>query len=794
MAIAFPLLNLLQYSPEFFVARQSQASDILLLVFTISLVLPAILFLLQALLAGIHARLGLFLYCFCIALLFVFWGLSVFSGIPVAWLHGVLALLAGITATWLYFRTRAGRLFVTFLVVSVVLVPASFLLDADILDLLKPVEKPAADLSMSGGDLSPIVFVVFDEFPTVALLGPDGEIDKELFPNFHALAMTSDWYPYATTVATSTVTSIPAILTGQYPREYRSPNEREFPQNLFTWLGHNYDFNVLEAVSAMCPERLCGQQRRMAFNERFRGLLWDVTAVYFNIVAADFNTGLFPDVSRSWKDFWGDDASGKGMYVHRLQQMEEFVGRVSQTEKPGLDFSHLNFPHIPYEFLPDGRRYQDGWLMPGVDIEEWAWLSDGEWASVQAYQRFLLQLQAADAWLGKLMARLRGNGLFDRSILVVTADHGVSFTPGSSIRDAPPLSNLDENILPVPLFIKSPHQETGKRDDGNAETIDILPTIAELLEQEIPWAVDGVSLISAEKPAGKRAIYGNRDMKVYMTGLSNVKQAMGDHLKQRYFDAASGTESLFRAGPFPQLFATKLSEIELSESAEFKVRFQHAETFENVDIDSGFLPAHLSGELEWPGEEVNFLAIVLNGEIVASTQVWRDGDSLQFSAMLPPDRFRPGKNQPGVLAIRETRDGEFEFVVAHNTQSDDDYSWNESTGVFSRSGYPLLNDQVGIRGSLDQISRNSKSIEVMGWGIDSSHSAPLRHIVVFDHETMVYAGKTRMLRGEVRHFEVGFHAVIPLSQLEDREQPKFRIFAVTTDDRYLELHEVVTES
>ena len=69
------------------------------------------------------------------------------------------------------------------------------------------------------------------------------------------------------------------------------------------------------------------------------------------------------------------------------------------------------------------------------------------------------------------------------------------------------MSNLDENILPVPLFIKSPHQETGKRDDGNAETIDILPTIAELLEQEIPWAVDGVSLISAEKPAGKPADY-----------------------------------------------------------------------------------------------------------------------------------------------------------------------------------------------------------------------------------------------------------------------------------------------
>ena len=75
----------------------------------------------------------------------------------------------------------------------------------------------------------------------------------------------------------------------------------------------------------------------------------------------------------------------------------------------------------------------------------------------------------------------------------------------------------------------------------------------------------------------------------------------------------------------------------------------------------------------------------------------------------------------------------------------------------------------------------------MGWGIDSSHTSALRHIVVFDHEKPVYVGKTRMVRGEIRTFEIGFHAVIPLSQLENRDQPVFRVFGVTADNRYLEL-------
>ncbi len=56
------------------------------------------------------------------------------------------------------------------------------------------------------------------------------------------------------------------------------------------------------------------------------------------------------------------------------------------------------------------------------------------------------------------------------------------------------------DVMHVPLFIKEPFQESGRTSDRNVESIDVLPTIAELLDVEIPWRVDGVSATDETRP------------------------------------------------------------------------------------------------------------------------------------------------------------------------------------------------------------------------------------------------------------------------------------------------------
>ena len=77
--------------------------------------------------------------------------------------------------------------------------------------------------------------------------------------------------------------------------------------------------------------------------------------------------------------------------------------------------------------------------------------------------------------------------------------------------------------------------------------------------------------------------------------------------------------------------------------------------YEDVDPESGFLPALVSGTLEMdePPAETPFLAIVLNGTIRAAPRTFRSADgALRFSAMVPEESFRAGANDVEIFVLK----------------------------------------------------------------------------------------------------------------------------------------------
>src|SRR6185295_15509980 len=131
----------------------------------------------------------------------------------------------------------------------------------------------------------------------------------------------------------------------------------------------------------------------------------------------------------------------------------------------------------------------------GADADFWG--SD-ELFVLQSQQRNLLQLMHLDRLLGRLQARLRETGLFDKCLLVVVADHGICFRAGESRRMVTP-GNLAD-IMAIPLFIKAPGQAMGNISDRAAQSIDVLPTIADILGIKLPMPVDGRSLLDPAVP------------------------------------------------------------------------------------------------------------------------------------------------------------------------------------------------------------------------------------------------------------------------------------------------------
>jgi arylsulfatase A-like enzyme len=154
--------------------------------------------------------------------------------------------------------------------------------------------------------------------------------------------------------------------------------------------------------------------------------------------------------------------------------------------RPFFLFVNYVDPHDPYFRHPyDGRALGavDGKSPARSERDEMALLYDGEVA-------FL------DRHLGRLFAELRRRGLYDRSLIVVTSDHGEEFLDHGGWWHG--LTLFEEQVR-VPLLVRLPHGgRRGERIAGTAGLVDLGPTLLELAGQgaRIPERMSGLVLAS----------------------------------------------------------------------------------------------------------------------------------------------------------------------------------------------------------------------------------------------------------------------------------------------------------
>ena len=501
-ALAQPLFDLLGKNAEFFGARGSTGWDVVLFALALVIVPPAVLLAIEAMTPR-RAR-PVVHYVFVAALV----GLLVLQAIrslgAPGWLLVALSTIAGAAAAAVYARFGAARMVVTALAPAPVLFLALFLFNSDASKLTLS-ETPAAQAAGDERPRVPVVLVVFDELPLNSLLDAHERIDRVRFPQFAKLAAGSTWFARDTTVAEGTTHAVPAILTGRFPQKGELPLYADHPQNLFTLLGEGARLHVVDAETHLCPASLCPRQGG-SLGTRTETLAEDAGIVYLHeLLPRDLTHGI-PSIANGWADFLQD--SGGRRDPGRLDTA--FLRSLRPDAEPSLWYAHVMLPHSPWAYLPSGTRYSlrqaPGW---GSD-EVW---SDNQAAVDQYWQRHLLQLGYADRVLGELVARLRATGLWDRALVIVTADHGISFRAGEKRRPLSP-ANL-QDIAYVPLFVKRPGQHTAHVVMAPSRNTDILPTIAGAARIRIPWPVDGHSLLDTRpqerevvliKDAGRRFV------------------------------------------------------------------------------------------------------------------------------------------------------------------------------------------------------------------------------------------------------------------------------------------------
>jgi arylsulfatase len=201
-------------------------------------------------------------------------------------------------------------------------------------------------------------------------------------------------------------------------------------------------------------------------------------------------------------------------------RFERWLDKLAAQEAtaPRRFFAYLHFiqPHEPYDLAPaeyyhgldagyvgpvDGsaefmRRIMRHELVPSEeDVERLVRLYDGN-------------LRYVDAAVGRVIEKLRGQGLLDRTLLIVTADHGEATGEHGFFGHN---YSMQEEVTAIPLLIRLPGKAgRSGRVSRPAASIDVAPTALAALGVAEPDAFQGVDLLAPpteETSAPPRVVY-----------------------------------------------------------------------------------------------------------------------------------------------------------------------------------------------------------------------------------------------------------------------------------------------
>ena len=480
-------------------------------------------------------------------------------------------------------------------------------------------ERPATPGSLDARASKPrrrpyAILLVLDEFPSDSLLGADGRIDPVRYPNFAALAADGTWFKNAYSVYDSTTKAVPLILDGIRPHPGTSPDRRYHPQSIFDMFArHRYRLVTSEEATAMCPPSLCsgGHDRRPA---------------------------ILPNL-------------GHG----RPERLKRFIRRIRPSRRPTFWMKHVLLPHGPYLYLPSGARARAGSrdLLPGmltVPGFHDAFLTHHN------EQRYLLQLGFVDRLLGRLLRRLHRLGMYDDTLIAVTADHGIAFQVGVATRRSVSDSNVEE-LTPVPLIIKAPGQREGRVSGAYARTLDIAPTIASVLGYRLGYRADGRSAFSRAVRLRRAISLTTRDFstRVRISGRRwEARRRAVVRRRLRQFGSGDWASLYTGIGPNRELLGRRPDGLQHASAAGVRGRIAMARELGHVHRPAGVVPAQIAGDLSGgaPGEKRD-LAVAVNGTIEAvGRSFYLAGDRTEhYALMVPEESLHEGGNLVEVYEV-----------------------------------------------------------------------------------------------------------------------------------------------
>ncbi len=181
---------------------------------------------------------------------------------------------------------------------------------------------------------------------------------------------------------------------------------------------------------------------------------------------------VLPNEKFPYDEFMGPGATRPGL--------AEFIARARRTGKPWHLFYNISPSHRPYP-NSDVEKIR----VNPAEVKLPAYLPDTPVVR-QDWAEYLAAIEVADARVGEGLAALRASGEEANTIVVFLGDHGPTFQHGKM--------TLYDLGLRTPLIIRVPGLPGGVRTDALASTLDLTPTLLDLLGLEPLPQTHGLSL------------------------------------------------------------------------------------------------------------------------------------------------------------------------------------------------------------------------------------------------------------------------------------------------------------
>ena len=535
IAITQPIFDLYGKNLPIFASAKISKYELTFFICLVAIVPFATALVIETVAWFINKRLGTLVHEFFILLFGTIFGLALVSQLNISYdaIAYVLSLAIGVSIVWGLRRLEIMRTFVMYLSGLAPLLTVIFVFQiqpvfSEISPTMKTVAAPEGK--------PPVVLIVFDESPLFALLDKEGKINPERFPGFAKLVSLSTWHRNATAVSQQTIQAVPAIFTSRVPKKGDQPFLSDHPDNIFTMLESSYPINGYEAVTSLCPRNLCSTASAIdlerVYLPRVKSFLSDALVVFGHRMLPSHARSSLPSTGQAWGGFAGASAADGADADHeaadakflrnagsfyQLRMWNGAMNRMMTMPSPSASILHFTVPHRPWSLTPNLHKYYGPRFLGDFNPKTGDLPKD-------YYQRYLYQLTAVDHLVDTMITRMQAAGLWDKSLVMITADHGISFEPGL-VQRATDFSNPGQvtDLYTIPMFIKMPFQKTGVVDDCAVTNLDLLPTLLDVTGIKTSLQMEGESLVDSCPQRDLRAMTTLKESRMLASSFDLVR-------------------------------------------------------------------------------------------------------------------------------------------------------------------------------------------------------------------------------------------------------------------------------